>query len=98
MNEDENFWRLLSASKPDVFWHGQKKRILKRIEGAEIPRVLWRLAPVMVAAGLLVMLQLHKNRAPAPEPIPPASEWGLLQNLDLLVDMDRMLEEKGARL
>jgi hypothetical protein len=98
MNEDEELRRLLSVSKPDVFWRGQKRRIMERVQERKAPRAVWRLAPVMAAAALLVVLQLRKRAVPPPEPVPPASDWGLLQNLDLLEDLDNTLATKSGKL
>jgi len=98
MNEEEKLRRLLSVSKPDTFWRGQKRRILERVQDRKAPRVVWRLAPVMAAAALLVALQLRKRPAPLPESVPPASDWGLLQNLDLLEDLDNSLAVKSGKL
>jgi hypothetical protein len=98
MNEEEKLRRLLSVSKPDTFWRGQKRRVMERVQGRKAPRVVWRLAPVMAAAALLVVLQLRKRPSPPPEPVPPASDWGLLQNLDLLEDLDHTLSTKSGKL
>ena len=91
--EDESFpeerlLSLLRVSRPEAAWLRQRNQILARVRAPRPWVTPRRLAPVLAAAMAIALFFIRTGQKYAPDDVPPAGEWVLLENLELLEDLD----------